>query len=121
MQDHALLDLGGDSLRVVAVYKHMGTVSGAGFSLASEVQARCAAMYDKFAPIRRSVYDSDRIDTQAKLVSVEALLYSRLFYNVGTWGDFSSKEPTMRAAYMKPLRVVARMCPEKGAKETNAQ
>ena len=62
VSDRAVIDIdGGDSLRVVATYRHMGTASGATMGLPSGVQARCAAMYDKFAPIKKSVYASDKV------------------------------------------------------------
>eukprot|EP00969_Alexandrium_andersonii_P030720 1339442-Alexandrium_andersonii.AAC.1 len=78
-------------------------------------------MYDRFAPIRKTIYGCQMIPQHARIMSAESLLFSRLLFNIGMWDDLGGKGQTMRAAYMKPLRVIADMCPERGATQSNVQ
>ena len=108
--DHSILDdpaLGGRRLRIVRIYKHMGTVSDSCTKMNDESKRRSAAMYEEYRPTRSRVYANKGVQSEARISLAESLLHSRLLFNCGTWPRLTAASiASMRTAYIAPYRAI---------------
>ena len=102
------LPIGSDKLRIVAQYKHMGSLAGVRARMRSEIVARSGSMFTQYRPCRKSLYANDGIDEHIRLMLAKSLLFTRLLYNSGVWDQVErSALATLRRAYMAPLRAIS--------------
>lgn len=76
-------------LRIVCMYKHMGTKSTVSMRDSSEIDHRSVQMYDSFRPARSRVYANDHLTAHTRIQLSDSLLETRLLYNAFLWTRLS--------------------------------
>lgn len=82
-----LIKLTEKQIDVVAVarYKHLGSIIQGDAEMDSEVWARIGAASKALRLLRKGAFRIRGLSLQCRLGLLDALVFSRLFYNVGTW------------------------------------
>ncbi len=104
-------------LDVVAKYKLLGGIVADSGSMLPEVMVRLAVTHDELRKVRGQVLRSDKISQCAKLTIVDAILFTKLLFNAGTWinltqGNLNKLHHAMVSIY----RSIIYMVPRKGVK-----
>ena len=85
----------------------MGSMLNPDMNMKPEVSNRTGQMYATSRKLNKRVLQAKEIETPVKLELVGSLLYTRLFYNVGTWPTLKVQQRrTLSRCYMHPLRSV---------------
>eukprot|EP00973_Karenia_brevis_P017111 2349235-Karenia_brevis.AAC.1 len=93
------------SIGVVDIYKHLGTHFCIGETLLPEVKYRCGNMMAVVPSIAKSFLHDPQISLNKKSHVVQAVLFSRGFYNAGAWPVLRQAEMSkMHACTMKVYR-----------------
>ena len=99
---------GSDSVRVVAVYKHLGSTLDSDGGHAPDVEFRVQRAMASYVPLARKVYGAPQLSRHVRLRLFFALVVSRLIYNMQTWGEMSRDHyKRVNATYMRGLRMIA--------------
>ena len=99
---------GSSSVRVVATYKHLGSMLDSEGGHAPDVEVRTQRAMASYAPLAKKVYGAVEISRTVRLRLFFALVVSRLVYNVQTWGEISRDHyKRLNAVYMRGLRMIA--------------
>ena len=113
----------GRSVRVCVVpsYKHLGSsVSGSG-SLIAKAQNQAKSAMAAFAPLAKVIFGSQCVALLRKVNLAWSLVFSRLFFNVHTWSEFTCKPRSiLEQVYMRVIRrIVGRPRFDAGAMPDN--
>ena len=96
-----------DGLKIVAVYKHMGSPETSSNQLRFEAKHRTGEMFGAFRGMRKRVFANAALDTSVRVSLKESLLDTRLFHNACTWETLSRPaQASVRHAYIIPFRVI---------------
>ena len=90
-------------LRAVFQYTHLGGQFATGNRLEPELAYRASAAFVALASLRRGVLKRSDVSLQAKILSVNSLVFSRMLYGAGTWPPCRSL-----AILLRPWRSAAR-------------
>ena len=82
-------------VRVVATYKHLGGILHHQGKLVHEVRARTTLAWHSFRKHKRAVFGQKCVRLPDKVVLLQSLVLSVLFYGSGTWGRLE-EEPRRR-------------------------
>ena len=94
------------TLRLEGRYRHLGTVQECGGGLRQEIVYRTASTWASYREIRH-ILSRQSIDLGIRLRLAQALLWSRLFYGAGAWGQLPKREMRkLNTCYMGILRRV---------------
>lgn len=75
------------TLRLVATYKHLGSMCHADGDLQTEVKHRINQAKQAFAETRRPVFCNKAIPVHIRIRLFQSLIESRLFYAIATWNN----------------------------------
>ena len=102
--------VGGDaaSLQVVGLYTHLGTCLGQDLNMKGEVTRRIGQAQASFRMLQKSIFKNRRISRSTRFQLLESLVCTKLFYNLGVWGQLTpglarKLEHTMMAGFVKLL------------------
>lgn len=76
---------GGPTVVTVARYQHLGSLIQGDAEMDAEIWARIAMAQDALRLLRRGAYRVQGLSQACRLALLEALIFSRLFYNSATW------------------------------------
>ena len=111
---------GNPSVVTVARYQHLGSLIQGDAEMDAEVMARIAMAQDALRLLRRGAYRVQGLSQACRLVLLEALIFSRLFYNSATWVVIH--RPAWKALqqfYHRAVRTAMRMPVKDATAETN--
>ena len=111
---------GNPSVVTVARYQHLGSLIQGDAEMDAEVLARIAMAQDALRLLRRGAYRVQGLSQACRLVLLEALIFSRLFYNSATWVVIH--RPAWKALqqfYHRAVRTAMRMPVKDATAETN--
>eukprot|EP00434_Breviolum_minutum_P003026 symbB.v1.2.002660.t1/scaffold138.1/size301272/1 len=111
---------GNPSVVTVARYQHLGSLIQGDAEMDAEVLARIAMAQDALRLLRRGAYRVQGLSQACRLVLLEALIFSRLFYNSATWVVIH--RPAWKALqqfYHRAVRTAMRMPVKDATVETN--
>ena len=98
---------GGNHLRVVTCYRHLGVKTAAGLSQQREIMARARAANGTLATLGKLLADP-KLPTHARRHVAEACLETKILHGAGAWEPLTgSQARALEAATMKPLRRAA--------------
>eukprot|EP00973_Karenia_brevis_P017938 2465190-Karenia_brevis.AAC.1 len=103
--------LGSPSLRVVQEYKHLGSLISSDGSPAADAPHRAQSAMSAYAPLATKIFGCIRLSRHVRLRLYNALVVSRLIYNVHVWSNVSKAAYTrLNSVYMRGLRRIAGKC-----------
>ena len=111
---------GSPSVVTVARYQHLGSLIQGDAEMDAEIMARIAMAQDALRLLRRGAYRVQGLSQACRLVLLEALIFSRLFYNSATWVVIH--RPAWKALqqfYHRAVRTAMRMPVKDATAETN--
>jgi len=82
-------DDGSMELQVVGVYTHLGTCVGQDLNMKGEVHRRIGQAQSSHRLLQKSVFQNKRISKKTRFQLLESLVCTRLFYNIGVWGQLT--------------------------------
>ena len=82
-------DDGSMELQVVGAYTHLGTCFGQDLNMKGEVLRRIGQAQSSYRLLQRSVFQNKRISKKTRFQLLESLVCTRLFYNMGVWGQLT--------------------------------
>ena len=98
-------------LRVVSVYKHLGSILEDSGSAAPDVPHRVSSAMAAYVPLARKVFGALAISRKVRLHLFTSLVMSRLIYNVHTWSAITRQMYVqLNGVYMRGLRRIADQC-----------
>ena len=93
-------------LRLEGRYKHLGTYQQCGGGLSQEIAYRIATTWSSFKQIRR-ILTRHSLDLKVRLRLAHSLLFSKLFYGSGAWGQLTGKQlRKLHCCYLGVLRAI---------------
>ena len=96
---------GADNLRIVQHYKHQGSTIGSDGSCAADVPIRVHSAMASYAPLAIKVFGAIGMSRNVRLRLANALVFSRLLYNVQTWSSITpSMYKKLNHVYMRVMR-----------------
>ena len=99
---------GGGAIRIVPVYKHLGTMLAVKSAMTREVAHRVRAASAATYSLARPVLAKKDYGPSDRLMVAKACVHTRLLYQAATWSELSvTNFKKLRAAYDKPLRWIA--------------
>jgi len=102
-----VLPFDGGLLRLVPLYKHLGSMFSGSVALSSETAWCCDSAKTACLALRRACLAKQSLPQDARLLAATACVHGRLSYLVGTWPDLAARElDKWSAEYMRPLRAV---------------
>ena len=94
----------------VARYKHLGSIIQGDAEMDSEVWARIGAASEALRLLRKGAFRIRGLSLQCRLGLLDALVFSRLFYNVGTWVTLHRPAwKAMHQCYHRAVRAAVRL------------
>jgi hypothetical protein len=98
---------GGQKLRIVKRYKHLGALVHAGLDMSPEVSFKCASSSVAATALSRPCLKQVGFPVQTRKAVALACCQSRLMYLAGTWGSLSvAVYRRFEAACFKPYRAM---------------
>ena len=99
------------ALRVVQVYKHLGSILEKSGAAAPDVPHRVTSAMSAYVPLALKVFGAARIARSVRLHLFFSLVVSRLIYNVHVWSNITqAMYTTLNSAYMRGLRRIIGQC-----------
>eukprot|EP00435_Cladocopium_sp_Y103_P067591 s210_g30.t1 len=93
IEQHGSLALpGGDAVRVVAQYEHLGTSFSQSLSFASELRVRAGKAAGAFRQLSKSIFRNRHLSPVLRLQLLESLVLSIVMYGSGTWSLLSHRQ-----------------------------
>lgn len=77
------------SLQVVGLYTHLGTCFGQDLNMKGEVRRRIGQAQTSFRLLQKSIFRNKRISCRTRFQLLESLACTKLFYNIGVWGQLT--------------------------------
>ena len=89
--------------------------------LANETRSRASQTFKEFTKIRAKIIQCQQLSRSTRLQLGSVFMFSRLFYNAGTWSRLTSMAlRPLNRTYMAVLRSVADMKNVEGVRTTDA-
>lgn len=77
------------TLQVVGQYSHLGTCIGQELCMRGEVDRRIGQAQTAFRMLQKPIFKNRRISVRTRFQLLESLVCTKLFYNVGVWGQLT--------------------------------
>ena len=102
---------GADKLRVVDVYKYLGSQVASDNNIVPDAAYRVQRTMISYGPLAVSLFGCSQITRRLRLAFASSLCWSRLLYGVACWTSLPKRAyATLNACYMRVLNRIAGKC-----------
>eukprot|EP00974_Lingulodinium_polyedra_P084900 8218376-Lingulodinium_polyedra.AAC.1 len=92
---------------IVRAFKRLGSWQHVGAVVRMEAKKRVEAAFQALWPLKKPILESPLIDQRTKLIFVSALVFSRLFFAVDAWTQYTAADlRVLEHARIVALRMV---------------